>query len=268
MLRRRWKPITQLKNGRYTLLELPQRIDGSSLPTVEIVDMREELKHGRRKIVSAPLEELLQETLNKGEQAILLLNRRGHSTFVLCRECGYVIRCEHCNVSLVYHLQGGRLRLPLLRCLACGPCSLAHLAVVATYDISVPGPKKLEEELIQLFPGVRLARLDQDTTGPKGSPDRILEEFRTGQHDILLGTQMVAKGHDIENVTAVGILAADSTLNLPDFSRRRADLRFNYAGCRPGRTWIIGRTCYCADLSSNPLCRSSWSGSGLCNVLR
>ena len=227
--------------GRHRLVELPRRIDGSSLPTVEIVDMREQLKQGRKKIVSAPLEALLRETLQKGEQAILLLNRRGYSTFVLCRECGYVMRCEHCNVPLVYHLSDGRLR--------CHHCDASHAAPTICPACQSryiryfgAGTQRLEEELATLLPEVRLARLDQDTAGKKGSPDRILEKFRAGEYDILLGTQMVAKGHDIENVTAVGILAADSTLNLPDF--RAAEQTFALimqAAGRAGRGVRAGR---------------------------
>ena len=227
--------------GRHTLLELPQRIDGAALPAVEVVDMREQLKQGRKKIVSAPLEDLLRETLLKGEQAILLLNRRGYSTFVLCRECGYVMRCEHCNVPLVYHLQGGKLRCHYCDSSHAAPatCPVCHSRYIRYFGA---GTQRLEEELTELLPGVRLARLDQDTTGKKGSTDRILEEFRAGKHDILLGTQMVAKGHDIEKVTAVGILAVDSTLNLPDF--RAAEQTFALimqAAGRAGRGSLAGQ---------------------------
>lgn len=227
--------------GRHTLLELPCRIDGSSLPSVEIVDMREQLKQGRKKIISAPLEQLLQDTINKGEQAILLLNRRGYSTFVLCRECGHVMRCQHCNVPLVYHLQDGKLRCHYCDASQASPstCPACHSRYIRYFGA---GTQRLEEELTNLFPGVRLARLDQDTTGKKGSTDRILEEFRAGRQDILLGTQMVAKGHDIEKVTAVGIMAADSILNLPDF--RAAEQTFALimqAAGRAGRGSLPGR---------------------------
>lgn len=229
------------ESGKHVLLELPRRVDGLSLPEVAVVDMREQLKLGRKMIVSAPLEELLRESLNKGEQAILLLNRRGYSTFVLCRECGYVMRCEHCNVPLVYHLQDGRLRCHYCDASHTTPtnCPSCHSRYIRYFGA---GTQRLEEELAQLLPGVRLARMDQDTTGGKGSTDRILAEFRAGRHDILLGTQMVAKGHDIHNVTAVGILAADSTLNLPDF--RAAEQTFALimqAAGRAGRGALAGR---------------------------
>ena len=228
-------------SGRHTLIEMPRRVDGSELPAVEVVDMREQLKQGRKSIVSAPLESLLKETMAKGEQAILLLNRRGHSTFVLCRECGLVLRCEHCNVPLVYHMQGGRLLCHYCDSSHAVPtiCPSCHSRYIRYFGA---GTQKLEEELSTLLPGVRLARFDQDTTGKKGSHDRLLDDFRAGGYDILLGTQMVAKGHDIENVTAVGILAADSSLNLPDFrsAERTFSLIMQAAG-RAGRGAKAGR---------------------------
>ena len=228
-------------SGSHTLIEMPQRIDGSVLPEVEVVDMREQLKQGRKSIVSGPLESLLRETMEKGEQTILLLNRRGHSTFILCRECGFVMRCGHCSVPLVYHMQGGRLK--------CHYCDSSHAVPAACPSCQSryikffgAGTQKLEEELATMLPGVRLARLDQDTTGKKGSHDLLLDDFRAGRYDILLGTQMVAKGHDIENVTAVGILAADSSLNLPDFrsAERTFSLILQAAG-RAGRGEKPGR---------------------------
>lgn len=230
--------------GSIQLLSMPERVDGSALPSVEIVDMREELKQGRRSVISAALEKLLRETKESGGQSILLLNRRGHSTFVLCRECGFVMRCGHCSVPLVYHMQGGRLRchycdsshaVPAV-CPSCGSKCIRYFGA---------GTQRLEEELTALLPGVGLTRMDQDTTGGKGGHDKRLDPFRSGKSDILLGTQMVAKGHDIPNVTAVGILAADSALNMPDF--RAAERTFALVmqaagragrGSRPGRVVV------------------------------
>ena len=231
-------------SGNYELIELPQRVDGSTLPTVEVVDMREQLKAGRKSVLSETLVQLLQETQNKNEQAILLLNRRGHSTFVMCRECGYVMRCAHCSVPLVYHMHGGQLRCHYCDAVHAVPasCPSCHSKYIRYFGA---GTQKLEEELTALLPGIRLTRMDQDTTGGKMGHEHLLEKFRAGKSDILLGTQMVAKGHDIENVTAVGILAADSSLNLPDF--RAAERSFALVmqaagragrGSKPGRVVV------------------------------
>ena len=228
-------------SGRYTLLEMPQRVDGSTLPTVEVVDMREQLKKGRKSVVSEPLELLLKETKARDEQSILLLNRRGHSTFIMCRECGYVMRCAHCSVPLVFHMQDGKLRCHYCDSYHAVPtsCPSCHGKYIRFFGA---GTQRLEEELTAMLPGVRLTRMDQDTTGGKAGHDRMLDEFRDGKSDILLGTQMVAKGHDIENVTAVGVLAADSALNLPDFraAERSFALVMQAAG-RAGRGAKAGR---------------------------
>ncbi|HWR31026.1 MAG TPA: primosomal protein N' [Negativicutes bacterium] len=228
-------------SGRYTLLDMPTRVDGSTLPTVEVVDMREQLKLGRKSVVSAPLEQLLKETKDKEEQAILLLNRRGHSTFIMCRECGYVMRCEHCSVPLVFHMHGGKLRCHYCDSYHVVPttCPSCHGKYIRYFGA---GTQRLEEELTAILPGIRLTRMDQDTTGGKTGHDKMLDEFRAGKSDILLGTQMVAKGHDIENVTAVGVLAADSSLNLPDFraAERSFALVMQAAG-RAGRGAKAGR---------------------------
>lgn len=228
-------------SGAYTLLTLPERADGAVLPTVEVVDMREQLKQGRKSVISEPLEMLLRETVAKGEQAILLLNRRGHSTFVMCRECGYVMRCDHCSVPLVYHMHGGKLSCHYCDSFQTTPtsCPSCHGRYIRFFGA---GTQRLEEELTTMLPGVRLARMDHDTTIGKTSHDQLLDGFRQAKTDILLGTQMVAKGHDIENVTAVGILAADSSLNLPDFrSAERTFALVLQAAGRAGRGSKAGR---------------------------
>ena len=229
------------KSGQFRLLTLAERVDGAALPSVEVVDMREQLKQGRKSVVSKPLESLLQETVAKGEQSILLLNRRGHSTFVMCRECGFVMRCNHCSVPLVFHMQGGKL--------CCHYCDSFHAVPTACPSCKGKyiryfgaGTQRLEEELTASMPGVRLSRMDHDTTGGKMSHDKLLDGFRKAKTDILLGTQMVAKGHDIENVTAVGILAADSSLNLPDFrSAERTFALVMQAAGRSGRGSKAGK---------------------------
>ena len=221
--------------GVYRLLTLPERVDGAAMPTVEVVDMREQLKQGRKSVISEPLEKLLQQSVEKGEQAILLLNRRGHSTFVMCRECGHVMRCDHCSVPLVYHMHGGKLSCHYCESFHAVPtsCPECHGRYIRYFGA---GTQRLEEELTNLMPGVRLTRMDHDTTGGKTSHDSLLDGFRQAKTDILLGTQMVAKGHDIENVTAVGILAADSSLNLPDFrSAERTFALVMQAAGRAGR---------------------------------
>ncbi|WP_346354550.1 primosomal protein N' [Azotosporobacter soli] len=214
------------------LLVMKERVDGAALPSVALVDMRAELKAGRRSVISQALRELLEEALAAGEQAILLLNRRGHSTFVLCRECGHVMTCEKCDVSLVYHQTSKRLQCHYCQANhatpdVCPACGSRYIRFFGT------GTQKLEEELHKLLPTARVVRMDQDTTGAKFSHDRILKAFASGEYDILLGTQMVAKGHDIKNVTAVGILAADSVLNLPDF--RAAERVFSLVAQASGR---------------------------------
>ncbi len=227
--------------GSYTLLEMASRVDGSTLPTVEVVDMREQLKAGRKSVISEPLAQLLEETREKGEQSILLLNRRGHSTFVMCRECGYVMRCSHCSVPLVFHMQGGKLCCHYCDSFHAVPtsCPSCHSKYIRYFGA---GTQRLEEELVNLLPDIRLTRMDHDTTGGKAGHDKMLDTFRAGKSDILLGTQMVAKGHDIENVTAVGILAADSSLNLPDFrSAERSFALVMQAAGRAGRGAKPGR---------------------------
>lgn len=232
------------ENGIHRLISMPSRIDGACLPAVTIVDMREELSSGRRSVISQPLRELLTATIERGEQAIILLNRRGYATFVICRECGHVMRCPHCAVSLVYHVSSGTLRCHYCQGTqsapdVCPACASRYIKYFGT------GTQKVEEELASLEPPARVIRMDQDTTGGKMSHDRILAAFAAGKYDILLGTQMVAKGHDIKNVTAVGIISADTALNLPDF--RAAERSFTLLtqaagragrGDRPGRVVV------------------------------
>ena len=222
------------QNGEYTLLTMRDRIDNIPMPYIEGVDMREELKSGNRKILSRKLQELIEATLAKKQQLIIMLNRRGFSTFVMCRSCGHVIKCPQCNLPLVYHRRG------VLQCHhcditepvpdVCPNCQSRYIKFFGS------GTEKLEEELAQVFPQARIIRLDRDTTGRKFAHQDILKQFKAGLYDILLGTQMVAKGHDIPSVTGVGIISADSSLNLPDFraSERTFALITQTAG-RAGR---------------------------------
>ena len=231
----------QAQNGHHKLLVLSSRADNASLPQVVTVDMREELAQGRRTVLSETLHHLLAETLHRNEQAIIVLNRRGYATFVMCRECGYVVKCHHCSVSMVYHSPAKSLKCHYCHATQAAPdvcpsCESRYIRYFGT------GTQKVEEELIKQFPKARIVRMDQDTTGGKLASDRIMTDFAAGKYDILLGTQMVAKGHDVKNVTAVGIIAADSALNLPDF--RSAERTFNLltqAAGRAGRGEKPGR---------------------------
>ncbi|MBB6282110.1 primosomal protein N' [Geobacillus subterraneus] len=202
--------------GVYELLELPERIADRGMPDVHIVDMREELRSGNRSMFSRRLLDELRLRLERGEQAVLFLNRRGYSTFVMCRGCGYVIRCPHCDISLTYHRAGERMKChycgheePMApRCPSCGS---EHIRFFGT------GTQKVEEELAKLLPEARVIRMDVDTTGRKGAHEELLSRFAAKEADILLGTQMIAKGLDFPDVTLVGVLAADTMLHLPDF---------------------------------------------------
>ena len=219
----------------YHLCELGERVHSQTLPTVEMVDMREELRAGNRSIFSKTLIESLKETIAKGEQCVLLLNRRGYSTFIICRDCGYVAECPHCDISLTYHKFKRRLK-----CHYCGfeksadkicpECQSEHIRFFGT------GTQKVEEELGKFIPEARVIRMDVDTTSRKGSHEKLLSAFAGKQADILLGTQMIAKGLDFPDVTLVGVITADTMLNLPDFrsAERTFQLLTQVAG-RAGR---------------------------------
>ena len=221
-------------NGDYEHLRLTKRATGSFLPTVEIVDMRKELQERNFSVLSRKLKQALVTTASGGEQAIVLLNRRGYSTFVLCRDCGASIVCPHCAVALVYHSAS-----EAMRCHYCGntaeipaECPTCHSRRIKFFGT---GTQKAEAELEEL-PEIRVLRMDQDSTAQKFAHADILSSFARGERNVLIGTQMVAKGHDIPNVTLVGVLSADSALNLPDFraSERTFSLLTQAAG-RAGR---------------------------------
>ena len=222
------------KIGEYEHLRLTKRATGSLLPTVEIVDMRKELQERNFSVLSRKLKQALVTTASSSEQAIVLLNRRGYSTFVLCRDCGASIVCPHCAVALVYHSAG-----EAMRCHYCGntaeipaECPTCHSRRIKFFGT---GTQKAEAELEEL-PEIRVLRMDQDSTAQKFAHADILSSFARGERNVLIGTQMVAKGHDIPNVTLVGVLSADSALNLPDFraSERTFSLLTQAAG-RAGR---------------------------------
>ncbi len=228
------------KQGELTLLTMPKRIGDMPLPVVQCVDMRQELRMGNRHILSQALRQLIEETMSRGQQIIIMLNRRGFSTFVMCRSCGEVIKCRLCGLPLVYHKNG---RLSCHHCDVteqvpdvCPKCGSRYIKYFGS------GTEKLEQELHQLVPSARVIRMDRDTTNRKFAHQEILEKFRRHDYDILLGTQMVAKGHDIPNVTAVGIISADSSLNLPDFrAAERCFMLITQTAGRAGRHENQGR---------------------------
>jgi primosomal protein N' (replication factor Y) len=229
------------ERGRYTLLELPGRIEERPMPAVELVDMRQEFLETRKQSTfSRKLLDALAARLENGEQTIVLLNRRGFSSFVACRACGERVQCVNCTVTLTYHKRDRRLlchycgyaqKVPSV----CPKCSSEHI-----YFLGL-GSERVEEELHQGFPTARIARLDRDTVTGKRQYESILNEFREGNYDMLVGTQMIAKGHDIPNVTLVGVISADVGLGMPDFraAERTFQLLTQVAG-RAGRGSVPG----------------------------
>ncbi len=228
------------KQGAYKLLSLPERINGIPMPNVEIVDMRREFASGNNGIFSRSLSEKLKQTIENGDQAILFLNRRGYSHHGECRACGFVFTCPHCDVAMTYHkfddslrchYCGYSVRVPQ-KCPSCGSRYIKYTGI---------GTQQVEEQLKELIPGVRCLRMDTDTTGGKTSHRDILNEFTAGNADVLIGTQMVAKGLDIPNVTLVGVVFADSSLFHSDFrsGERTFQLLTQVAG-RAGRAMREG----------------------------
>jgi primosomal protein N' (replication factor Y) len=222
--------------GALRRLELPRRIYDRPLPEVRVVDLREEFRCRGATVFSGALREGIRERLARGEQVILFVNRRGFSAFILCRDCGFVPRCPRCNVSLTFHAdRAGRLichhcgheRRAPQQCPRCAGTRIRHFGI---------GTQRVEDAVREGFPEARLARLDRDTTGTKDAHERIVAGFRGREADILIGTQMVAKGFDFPNVTLVGIITADTALNLPDFraAERTFQLLTQVAG-RAGR---------------------------------
>lgn len=229
------------KQGKYVLLEMTKRYNNARLPYVYTVDMREELKSGNRSMFSSMLANELLYNMSHKEQSILFLNRRGFSTFVSCRECGFVAMCPHCNVSLTYHRNSSKLQ--------CHYCGYTH----ENYSVCPScgskyikffgaGTQRLEEELKKQFEGISVVRMDIDTTQTKSSHEKLLNKFENEKCDVLLGTQMISKGLDYKNVTLVGVAAADTSLYTDDFrgNERTFDLITQVAG-RAGRGDKEGR---------------------------
>lgn len=201
--------------GRYKLLELNTRVDDKPLPDCEVIDLRQELKNGNRSILSLRLQELMEDRLEKGQQTMLFINRRGVAGFMSCRACGYVVKCPHCDVSLSQHNNGRMVchycgyEEPVPR--VCPSCGSKYISGFKA------GTQKIEQMVQKRFPQAKILRMDFDTTRTKDSYEKILQAFANNEADILIGTQMIVKGHDFPNVTLVGVLAADMSLHISDF---------------------------------------------------
>lgn len=229
------------ETGKYTLLELTERIDDRKMPVVEVVDMKLELRTGNRSTLSGRLAQLIEETVARGEQVILLLNRRGFFSTMKCGKCGEVVSCTHCSVAMTIHRSSNSLQchfcdsrrdIPEL-CPYCGG---------ETFKFKGKGTERIEKELKQYFPEIRILRMDWDTTRNRGAHRRILAAFASKEADVLVGTQMVAKGHDFSGVTLVGIVSADIGLHVPDFrAGERVFQLLTQAAGRAGRGAMEGR---------------------------
>lgn len=229
----------QAKEGKIKLFELNNRLAGGELPSVYIEDLREELKQGNRSIFSRRLKELLQDRLQKGQQSMLFLNRRGFAGFVSCRACGYVMKCPHCDVSLSEHRNGKLVchycGYEIPRVTNCPQCGSKYILGFRA------GTQQIEEMLLKEFPRARVLRMDADTTKNKDSYEKILSQFANEEADILVGTQMIVKGHDFPKVTLVGVIAADMSLHVGDYraAERTFQLLTQAAG-RAGRSVLPG----------------------------
>ena len=227
------------KNGEYQLLTMKKRAKDALLPVVHVVDLREELEAGNRSVFSRLLQEKIRERIGKKEQIMLFLNRRGYAGFVSCRSCGNVLKCNHCDVSMTAHKthQGD---VDMLMCHYCGHsiympevCPKCGSPYIAAFGL---GTQKVEEMLSRLVPEARILRMDGDTTTGKQGHEQVLAPFRRGEADVLIGTQMIVKGHDFPNVTLVAALAADLSMYASDFrcNERTFDLLMQASG-RAGR---------------------------------
>ena len=233
--------IDTAKKTKITLLELTKRANNSSLPKVEIIDLKQELVNGNRSMLSLELYTNIEKNLQDKHQTILFLNRRGYSTFIMCRNCGYTVKCPNCNISLTYHSYEKKLK-----CHYCGHeeklvtiCPECHSDKIRYFGT---GTQKLEQEIHKQFPNASTIRMDIDTVTKKNSHEEILNKFKNENIDILIGTQMVVKGHHFPNVTLVGVIAADSSLNIDDYraNERTFQILTQVAG-RAGRENLPGK---------------------------
>ena len=235
------KSLESEKNTKIQLLELTKRANNSALPKVEIIDLKQELANGNRSMLSMELYNSIEENLKQKRQTILFLNRRGYSTFIMCRNCGYTVKCPNCNISMTYHSYERKLK-----CHYCGHeekvvtvCPECHSDKIRYFGT---GTQKLEQEINKQFPNASTIRMDIDTVTKKNSHEEILNKFKNENIDILIGTQMVVKGHHFPNVTLVGVIAADSSLNIDDYraNERTFQILTQVAG-RAGRENLPGK---------------------------
>ena len=229
------------QEGKIELLELTKRANNSKLPEVKVVDLKMELANGNRSMLSVALHDAIENNLKEKRQTILFLNRRGYSTFIMCRECGYTVKCKNCNISMTYHKTENKLK-----CHYCGyeenivtVCPECHSTKIRYFGT---GTQRLEQEINKIFPQASTIRMDIDTVTKKNSHEEILGKFKNENIDILIGTQMVVKGHHFPNVTLVGVIAADSSLNIDDYraNERTFQLLTQVAG-RAGREQLDGK---------------------------
>ena len=223
------------------IIKLTKRANSSNLPDVEIVDLRQELANGNHSIISDRLREEIQNNLNNKKQTILFLNRRGFSTFVMCRDCGYTAKCKRCNISLTYHIKEDKLKChycgyEMNNPKVCPQCKSKNIKYFGS------GTQKLEDLVKKMFPEASTIRMDIDTVSKKNSHEQILNKFKNENIDILIGTQMVVKGHHFPNVTLVGVIAADGSLNTEDYraNEKTFDILVQVAG-RAGREKLPGK---------------------------
>ena len=223
------------------IIKLTKRANSSNLPDVEIVDLRQELANGNHSIISDRLREEIQNNLNNKKQTILFLNRRGFSTFVMCRDCGYTAKCKRCNISLTYHIKEDKLKChycgyEMNNPKVCPQCKSKNIKYFGS------GTQKLEDLVKKMFPEASTIRMDIDTVSKKNSHEEILNKFKNENIDILIGTQMVVKGHHFPNVTLVGVIAADGSLNTEDYraNEKTFDILVQVAG-RAGREKLPGK---------------------------
>ena len=227
--------------GKITLLKLTKRANNSNFPKVEIVDLKQELANGNRSMLSFELYQAIEQNLKNKLQTILFLNRRGYSTFVMCRNCGYTVKCKNCNISMTYHSYENKLKCHycgyeekvVTKCPECGSDKIRYFGT---------GTQKLEQEILKQFPQAKTIRMDVDTVTKKNSHEEILTKFKNDGIDILIGTQMVVKGHHFPKVTLVGVIAADSSLNIDDYraTERTFQILTQVAG-RAGRENLPGK---------------------------
>ncbi len=257
------KTYYRAQNGKVRYTKLEERANGSGkVPSIEIADMRRELEDGNKSMFSRSLYNAVKDTLDEKKQIMLFINRRGYSTFVSCRSCGYVMKCSHCDVSYKYHASSGKLVCHYCgetvdrpeTCPVCGSKRIRYFGV---------GTQKIEDEIKKLFPQARVIRMDADTVSGKNGHAQILSEFGSGKADILIGTQMIAKGHDFKNVALVGVMAADMSLNTGEYdgNEKTYQLITQVAG-RAGRGDDPGRVIVQTYTPDNPAIMAAVKGDG------